>query len=159
MRRDEERTTANGKGSSQEMRAEQSERQGSRTAGEHISKIRGIGKKGGMRNNKRKKEQKRGGRGTGRVAGSDGGWGVLISSQLFIPVSLHRGEQERKREREREQGREGKRDAGRRGEGGREATATAASMHRCSLLNVSISPSLPPSTLPSAFDLPICAAV
>lgn len=106
MRRDEERTTANGKGSSQEMRAEQSERQGSRTAGEHISKIRGIGKKGGMRNNKRKKEQKRGGRGTGRVAGSDGGWGVLISSQLFIPVSLHRGEQERKREREREQGKE-----------------------------------------------------
>lgn len=38
----------------------------------------------------------------GRKAGSDGGWGVLISSQLFIPVSLHRGEQEGKRERVRE---------------------------------------------------------
>lgn len=82
----------------------------------------------------------------GRKAGSDGGWGVLISSQLFIPVSLHRGEQERKRERERE------RDA----ERGGEATATAASMHCCSLLNVSIAPSLPPT--PSAFDLPLCAA-
>lgn len=37
-----------------------------------------------------------------------------------------------------------------RGEGGWEATATAASMHRCSLLNVSISPSplSPPHPLP-----------
>lgn len=78
----------------------------------------------------------------------------LINSQLFIPVSLHRGEQE---------GREGGMEGGRemqRGEGGREATA--ASMHRCSLLNVSISPSLlppsPPSLPLSAFDLPLCAA-
>lgn len=51
--------------------------------------------------------------GAGRVAGSDGGWGVLISSQLFIPVSLHRGEKKREREskggREREmQGEEGR---------------------------------------------------
>lgn len=47
-----------------------------------------------------------------------------------------------------------------RGEGGGEATATAASMHRCSLLNVSISPSLLPSASPpSAFDLPLRAAV
>lgn len=42
----------------------------------------------------------------GKIAGSDGGWGVLISSQLFIPVSLHRGEQERKRKRGKEGGRE-----------------------------------------------------
>lgn len=84
----------------------------------------------------------------GRIAGSDVGWGVLINSQLFIPVSLHRGEQESK------SGREGGREEMQRGEGGREATATAASMHRCSLLNVSISPSLLPLLPPSAFDLP-----
>lgn len=49
----------------------------------------------------------------GRIAGSDAGWGVLISSQLFIPVSLHRGEQERKRERgegRKERCREGRED-------------------------------------------------
>ena len=75
-------------------------------------------------------------RGIGRGKGgesSDAGWGVLIISQLFIPVSLHGGEQEGEREAER---------------GGREATATAASMHRCSLLNVSISPPLLPSPPP-----------
>lgn len=69
----------------------------------------------------------------------------LINSQLFIPVSLHRGEQE---------GREGGMEGGRemqRGEGGREATA--ASMHRCSLLNVSISPSLLPPALPPSLSL------
>lgn len=73
----------------------------------------------------------------GRIAGTDAGWGVLISSQLFIPVSLHR-EQERKGVRGRWR-REMQRE-----EGGGEVTATAASMHRCSLLNVSISPSLLP---------------
>lgn len=87
----------------------------------------------------------------GKIAGSDGGWGVLISSQLFIPVSLHRGEQERKRKRGKEGGREGEMQSG---EGGWEATATAASMHRCSLLNVSISSTPSPSTLPPSFDLP-----
>lgn len=62
----------------------------------------------------------------GRRAGSDAGWGVLISSQLFIPVSLHRGERERRK-------REGERDAEKGGrEGERESAATAASMHRCS---------------------------
>lgn len=45
----------------------------------------------------------------GKIAGSDGGWGVLISSQLFIPVSLHRGEQERKRKRGKEGGRDAER--------------------------------------------------
>lgn len=44
----------------------------------------------------------------GRIAGSDAGWGVLISSQLFIPVSLHRGEQEKKRERGRDAERGGR---------------------------------------------------
>lgn len=74
-----------------------------------------------------------------RIAGTDAGWVVLINSQLFIPVILHR-EQEKNWEREKR--REG---AMQRGEGGREATAAAASMHCCSLLNVSISPSLLPS--------------
>lgn len=93
----------------------------------------------------------------GRLAGGGGGWGVLISSQLFIPVSLHRGEQE-KEEGERERG-EGERDAER---GGRKG----GYCHCC--LNAPLLPAecqhppphththTPPS---SAFDLPLCAAV
>lgn len=56
-----------------------------------------------------------------------------------------------KEEEKRKGGREGEMQSG---EGGWEATATAASMHRCSLLNVSISSTPSPSTLPPSFDLP-----
>lgn len=45
MRRDEGRMAENVKGSSQVMRGEQSETEGAGTAGEHRSKIRGMGKK------------------------------------------------------------------------------------------------------------------
>lgn len=68
-------------------------------------------KSGGKRNNERKEGESRREKGwrehAGRIAGSDAGWGVLINSQLFIPVSLHRGEQERKRGREGARCREG----------------------------------------------------
>lgn len=64
-----------------------------------------------------------------RIAGTDAGRVVLISSQHFIPVILHGRKQERKRE--------GMRDVERR-EGGWEKSASAASTLRCSPLNVSM---------------------
>ena len=86
------------------------------------------------------------------------GWVVLISSQLFIPVTQHRrkgreGERgERDRDRDRERDRESQREV--------TTAAAAASMHRWSLLNVSPPPTpfTPPASLfafPSLyFDLP-----
>lgn len=74
----------------------------------------------------------------GRIAGTDAGVGCFDQQPAFHP-SHSAQRRTGKEEGEREEGREREMQ---RGEGGREATATAASMHRCSLLNVSISPSL-----------------
>ena len=86
----------------------------------------------------------------------DAGWGVLIKSQLFIAVSLHRGEQERGRGRDAENGRMQER-------GGREG----GYCHRC--LNAPLLPAecqhLSPSSShplthpPLHLTFPSCAAV
>lgn len=104
--------------------------------GEETEGRRGVRERGSAKEGRERAQRAcSGGEMEGGVAGADDGRAVLINSQLFIPVILRGGDQERKRRRRRRRGGEVRRRE--MGVGGREATATAASMHRCS-------PSSPP---------------